>query len=82
MSGSPDSFEQVLGPIVSHGYALAFTMLNDRGAAEDAVQNAAVKTWRKLATLHDRPALEPWFLAIALRHRPSPRRRMTARAVG
>jgi RNA polymerase sigma-70 factor (ECF subfamily) len=39
-------------------------MLNDRAAAEDAVQEASIKAWRKLTTLHDPSAIEAWFLAI------------------
>jgi RNA polymerase sigma-70 factor (ECF subfamily) len=40
------------------------TMLKDRSAAEDAVQEAALKTWRKLDRLRSAPELKPWFLAI------------------
>jgi RNA polymerase sigma factor (sigma-70 family) len=64
MSAPPESFDEVLGPIISQGYALAFTMLGDRLAAEDAVQEASIKAWRKLPSLRDRSALTPWFLSI------------------
>lgn len=64
MSAAPESFDEVLGPIISDGYALAFTMLNDRLAAEDAVQDACIKAWRKLPSLRDRSLLKPWFLSI------------------
>jgi RNA polymerase sigma-70 factor, ECF subfamily len=63
-AAGPPAFDDLLGPLVGRGYALAITMLNDRAAAEDAVQEAAIKAWRKLPTVRDRSALEPWFLSI------------------
>jgi RNA polymerase sigma factor (sigma-70 family) len=40
------------------------TMLNDRSAAEDAVQEAALKSWRKLGSFRPDAELRPWFLSI------------------
>ena len=40
------------------------TMLKDRSAAEDAVQEAAFKSWRKLDRFRSGSELRPWFLAI------------------
>jgi DNA-directed RNA polymerase specialized sigma24 family protein len=39
-------------------------MLHDRGSAEDAVQEAAVRSWRKLGNLRPGTEMRPWFLAI------------------
>jgi RNA polymerase sigma-70 factor (ECF subfamily) len=39
-------------------------MLHDREAAEDAVQEAAVRSWRKLNNLRPGTEMRPWFLAI------------------
>lgn len=39
-------------------------MLHDHQAAEDAVQEAAIKAWRKLDNLRDGSDMRPWFLAI------------------
>ena len=61
--GTP-AFDDVIGPLISRGYALAVTMLNDRTAAEDAVQEASLKAWQKLPSLRNRSAMEPWFLSI------------------
>ena len=58
------AFDDIIGPLISRGYALAVTMLNDRTTAEDAVQEASVKAWRRLPGLRDRSAIEPWFLSI------------------
>jgi RNA polymerase sigma-70 factor, ECF subfamily len=74
MRAAPEPFDEVLGPLIGHGYALAFTMLNDRPAAEDAVQEASIKAWRKLPGLRDRAALLPWFLAIVANECRSVRR--------
>ena len=71
---SPPAFDEVLGPLVGRGYALAVTMLNDPASAEDAVQDAAIKAWRKLPTLRDRTAIEPWFLSIVANQCRSVRR--------
>jgi RNA polymerase sigma-70 factor (ECF subfamily) len=40
-------------------------MLADRSLAEDAVQEASIKAWRKLRQLRgDLKSLRPWFLSI------------------
>jgi RNA polymerase sigma-70 factor (ECF subfamily) len=49
-------------------------MLNDPASAEDAVQEAAIKAWRKLPSLRDRSAIEPWFLSIVANQCRSVRR--------
>jgi RNA polymerase sigma-70 factor (ECF subfamily) len=50
------------------------TMLNDRTAAEDAVQEAALKSWRKLDRFRFGADLRPWFLAIVANECRSARR--------
>lgn len=60
-----DSFSRLIEPLLDPAYRLAAVMLNDRAAAEDAVQEAAVKAWRKIRQLRgDAASLRPWFLAI------------------
>jgi RNA polymerase sigma-70 factor (ECF subfamily) len=68
------AFDEIIGPLISRGYALAVTMLNDRTTAEDAVQEASIKAWRKLPGLRDRSAIEPWFLSIVANQCRSVRR--------
>ena len=63
-AGAPDRIDEVLGPLVRRGYRLAVTMLENRAAAEDAVQEASIKAWRNFGTLRDAEALEPWYLSI------------------
>jgi RNA polymerase sigma-70 factor (ECF subfamily) len=60
-----DSFGALLEPLLDPAYRLAAVMLADRSAAEDAVQEASIKAWRKLKQLRgDLRSLRPWFLTI------------------
>ena len=59
-----DSFSSLIEPLLDPAYRLAAVMLNDRSAAEDAVQEAAIKAWRKVRQLREPAAVRPWFLAI------------------
>ncbi len=50
------------------------TMLNDRTAAEDAVQESALKAWRHQDRFRPGAELRPWFLAIVANECRSARR--------
>ncbi|HET6311112.1 MAG TPA: RNA polymerase sigma factor [Candidatus Nitrosotalea sp.] len=64
-AGDADSFAILIEPLLDPGYRLAAVMLADRSSAEDAVQEASIKAWRKLRQLHgDVNSLRPWFLSI------------------
>jgi len=63
-AGDSQAFEELLTPVLEVAFRLAMTMLNDRGAAEDAVQEAALRAWRKLDRVRPGSPLRPWFLAI------------------
>src|SRR5229473_1706692 len=39
-------------------------MLHDAQAAQDVVQEASLRAWRKFADLEDRGRVRPWFLGI------------------
>ena len=63
--GDLDSFSQLIDPLLDPAYRLAAVMLDDRSAAEDAVQEASIKAWRKLRQLRgDAQSLRAWFLSI------------------
>jgi RNA polymerase sigma-70 factor (ECF subfamily) len=63
--GDADSFSYLIQPLLDPAFRLAAVMLNDRPAAEDAVQEASIKAWRKLRQLRgDVDKLRPWFLSI------------------
>jgi RNA polymerase sigma-70 factor, ECF subfamily len=64
-AGDADSFAALIEPLLDPAYRLAAVMLADRPAAEDAVQEASIKAWRKLRQLRgDVKSLRPWFLSI------------------
>ena len=63
--GDSDSFALLIQPLLDSAYRLAAVMLSDRSAAEDAVQEASVKAWRKLGQLRgDVSSVPSWFLSI------------------
>ncbi len=51
-----------LGPAI---YRTAFSILHDRAAAEDVVQETIVKAWTNMHTLQEPAALTSWVLRIA-----------------
>jgi RNA polymerase sigma-70 factor (ECF subfamily) len=63
-AGDAAAFERLLRPWIDPAYRLACVMLNDPNEAEDVVQEAAVKAWRKLSQLRDAHDPQPWFLGI------------------
>jgi RNA polymerase sigma-70 factor (ECF subfamily) len=64
-AGDADSFASLIEPMLDPAYRLAAVMLADRSSAEDAVQEASIKAWRKLRQLRgDESSLRPWFLSI------------------
>ena len=65
VEGDAESFSRLIEPLLDPAYRLAAVMLADRGAAEDAVQEASIKAWRKIRQLRgDTASLRSWFLSI------------------
>jgi RNA polymerase sigma-70 factor (ECF subfamily) len=58
------SFELELRPLIAPAYRLALGMLHHREEAEDVVQEAALKAWKKFGNLREGSEMKPWFLAI------------------
>src|SRR5205814_835698 len=64
-AGDASSFSLLIEPLLDPAFRLAAVMLADRAAAEDAVQEASIKAWRKLRQLRgDQRSLRSWFLSI------------------
>ncbi len=63
-AGDNTAFEALLEPLITPGYRLALGLLHDHNAAEDAVQEAAVRAWRKIRNLRTGADMRPWFLGI------------------
>ena len=68
-------FDALIGPHLDAGYRTALAILQDPHQAQDAVQESALKAWRKLDQLHDGAPARPWFLAIVANQCRSERRR-------
>lgn len=63
--GDAQAFAALIEPLLDPAYRLAAVMLADRSTAEDAVQEASIKAWRKLGQLRgDLGSLRSWFLSI------------------
>jgi RNA polymerase sigma-70 factor (ECF subfamily) len=67
-------FEDLIGPHLEAGYRTALAITRDPYAAQDVVQEAAMKAWRKLGQLHSGVSARPWFLAIVANESRSMRR--------
>lgn len=63
-AGDVAAIDALFGELVDPAFSLAFILLRDREAAEDAVQEAAIRAWRKLDHLPAGAAIRPWFLAF------------------
>jgi RNA polymerase sigma-70 factor (ECF subfamily) len=72
-SGAAD-FDALIGPHLEAGYRTALAILRNPDEAHDAVQESALKAWRKLAQLHEGKSARGWFLAIVANQCRSQRR--------
>lgn len=65
--GEVEAFEAILVPSINTAHRFAWALLHDANLAEDAVQEASVRAWRKVGHLRDGSPFEPWFLGIVAR---------------
>lgn len=72
--GDGEAFAELLRPDYRAAVRLANALLHNVDEAEDAVQEAAFKAWRKLDNLRPGSPLRPWFLAIVANQCRSVRR--------
>ena len=63
-AGDQTAFAILLRPLVVSAYRLAGAMLHDPDAAEDVVQEASLKAWRKISRVRPGADMKPWFLGI------------------
>lgn len=57
-------FEALVLPHLDAAHNLARWLLRDASAAEDAVQESALRAYRYLGSLRDGASAKPWFLGI------------------
>ena len=69
------SFDVLIGPHLDAGYRTALAILQNPDEAHDAVQDSALKAWRKLHQLREGSPARPWFLAIVANQCRSERRK-------
>lgn len=83
--GDVGAFESLVRPAYDRLFAAAYRILRDRGAAEDAVQDAFVRCWRDLRGLRDPERFDAWLyrlLVNACRDQARRSRRRPPSAVG
>ena len=69
------AFTSSLEPLLPIAFRLANGMLRNRDDAQDAVQEAAAKAWRKRSSFRAGSDPKPWFLAIVANECKMHRRR-------
>lgn len=67
-------FDTLIGPHLEAGYRTALAILRDPDEAHDAVQEAALKAWRRIRQLNQTASARAWFLAIVANQCKSTRR--------
>jgi RNA polymerase sigma-70 factor (ECF subfamily) len=76
LDGGPAAatFENLLTSCSTQAFQLARAMLGDAQEAEDAVQDAALKAWRRFHQFRSDASFNTWFLAIVANQCRSMRR--------
>lgn len=64
IEGDQAAYEQLLAAATRSASRLAFGLLQDRSLAEDAMQEAALRAWRRMSNLHAGRRFQPWFMGI------------------
>jgi RNA polymerase sigma-70 factor (ECF subfamily) len=64
IDGDRGAYEQLLTASTRSASRLAFGLLQDRTLAEDAMQEAALRAWRRLRNLRAGSRFHPWFMGI------------------
>jgi RNA polymerase sigma-70 factor (ECF subfamily) len=59
-------FAALVEPCITRAYRLAYGIIHDRQAAEDAVQEALVRAYRSLENLQEGRPFWPWFFRIVV----------------
>jgi RNA polymerase sigma-70 factor (ECF subfamily) len=85
MAATLTLFAQLMHPLYVAGHRLAASILLNSAEAEDALQDATARAWRRLGSLRDPEKLAPWFYSIvvneARRRSHSPWRLVLARGL-
>jgi RNA polymerase sigma factor (sigma-70 family) len=79
--GDPDAVRAVYAAYGRLVYAVAYSVLAERGLSEEATQQTFLKAWRSAATVDPTRELGPWLATIAKRVSRDIYRRETRRPV-
>ena len=66
MRGDQGAFASLAADWVDRCYALAYRVLRDHHAAQDATQQALLGAWRDLPSLREPARVEPWLYRLVL----------------
>ena len=78
--GDPEAFDALVERWLDRLFAVAYRILQDHDAADDATQDALVIAWRDIRGLRDPDRFEPWIHRLLVRvcYRHAVRRRRDA----
>lgn len=62
------SFTRALRPLLRRSAGYAFSLLGERGAAEDAVQQSALRAWQRRMQFDPGRPFNAWWFAILRNH--------------
>ena len=65
IAGDVDALAQIVGAYHDDMARIAFVISGNADVAQDAVQAAWPKAWKKLGSIRERDKLRPWLMAIA-----------------
>ena len=66
LAGQRDNFHQLIRPYEKQLYRTAFALVKNEAEAEDVVQDAVLKAYRKLASFRGDAKFSTWLMAITL----------------
>jgi RNA polymerase sigma-70 factor (ECF subfamily) len=62
--GGQTAFESLVRPLIEQAHRLAYGMLRDHHAAEDAVQESTFKAWHRFHQFREGTSIRSWYLTI------------------
>lgn len=75
MNEIPEDPDQLIEAVWPDAYRLAYAVLGERGAAEDAAQEACIIVYRSISSLRSREAFKVWLYRIVVREATEIKRR-------
>lgn len=80
-SGSVEALERLLESVWPDAYRIAYSIVRDRAAAEDAAQVACAAVYRSIATLRSAGAFRVWVYRIVAREALSQAKRSAPQTI-